>query len=442
MIRFLLCFAYLVCCANLYADVIYLKNGKKIECTDAKEVGSEIKYTFGGGSVSIPKTMVLKIERSLAAAPQPLAKPQSQADSEPQPKTIDPKTGERLARFYTDRGMELADQKDFHEAVAQFRKAHEYHKSETTAMNLAVAYYLLKDDYNAEIMFRELLKDNPNNTVALNYLAELHWRKEELDVARDYWNKSLAVKDNPEIREKLRRLEKEQTASANYDSTLSSHFLIRYDGGQAAGSLTSEISQFLEDAYRQLSSQYDLYPEEPFVVILYPRQDYFNVVDVPMWSAGANDGKIKLPIKGVSSLNEELRAVLMHELSHSFVDLKTLKNCPTWLHEGLAKYSEGERMTVQGKQLLKTMIGNSNLPRFQRLDGGFAGVNAQTAAVLYLQSLSFIEYLIDRNRLYQMNQFLERLGKQESLQEAFEGVYLVSLEEMENRWRMDLTLEE
>ena len=421
----------------LQADVIYLKNGKKIECTNVKEEGEDIKYTMAYGTVSIRKSTVAKIER-MEVAPQttePNAGPLAGK------RVPDAQTSQRLARFYTDRGMEFVDKKDYQAAVEQFQKAHEYFRNETTSLNLAIAFYLLKDDWNAETNFREVLKRNPDNTAALNYLAEMHWRKEELEDARTYWKRSLEVKDSAEIREKLSRLDREQTASANYDSTVSNHFLIRYDGGQGVISLTSEISEYLEEAYRVLSSQYDLYPSEPFVVILYPRQQYFNVVDVPMWSAGANDGKIKLPIKGLSALNDELKAVLIHELSHSFVDRKTLKNSPAWVQEGLAKYAEGERMTTQGKQYLKNLIASGNLPRFQRLHGTFAGFNAQTAGLLYLQSLSFIEYLIDRNRLYQMNQFLDRLGKQETVTEAFEGVYLVSLEDMENRWRTDLTLE-
>ena len=439
MMRFLFSFisVFFLIAGMCTADVIYLKNGKKIECINAVEEGQFIKYTIAGGTVSIRKSTVSKIEKMQIAPPSASANPAQTNE----PKIPDAKTAERLARFYTDRGMDYANQKDFNGALEQFQKAYGYQKNESTTLNLAVAYYLLKDDWNAEMNFREVLKRNPDSTAALNYLAEMHWRKEELNDARDYWKRSLAIKDSPEIREKLALLDREQNASANYDSTISSHFLIRYDGGQGVTSLTSEISEYLEEAYRILSAQYDLHPSEPFVVILYPRQQYFNVMDVPLWSAGANDGKIKLPIKGLSTLNDELKAVLIHELSHSFVNLKTLKNVPVWLQEGLAKYSEGERMTPQGRRLLKDLIGSGSLPRFDRLNGSFAGFNAQSAAVLYLQSLSFVEYLIERNRLYQMNQFLDRLGKQETFQEAFEGVFLSSVDDMERRWRSDLTLE-
>ncbi len=254
---------------SLQADVIYLKNGKKIECTNARQEGEEIKYTIANGTVSIPLSMVHKLETLDIKNSDPSPATKIQPPPEHSVAT-DPKTTERLARFYTDRGLEFVDEKNFHRAIEQFQKAYEYQKNEATTLNLAVGYYLLKDDWNAETNFREVLKRNPDNTTALNYMAEMHWRKEELDDARTYWNRSLEVKDSLEIREKLKRLDKEQGASANYDSTVSNHFLIRYDGGQDVIPLTSEISEYLEEAYRQLSSQYELFPAEPFVVILYP----------------------------------------------------------------------------------------------------------------------------------------------------------------------------
>jgi tetratricopeptide (TPR) repeat protein len=409
------------------SEIIYLKNGKRIECSKAWEEGKEIKYTISSGTVSIPRTMVLKIENQQQSNPESSANQTIQPRQELIPKSAaeiaaDAKTNERLARFYTDRGMDLANQKDYPKALEQFEKAYDYFKNETTTLNLAVAYYLQKDDWNAEMYFHEVLRRNPDNVAALNYLAEMYWKKEELDEARKYWKRSLEVKDDPEIRERLDNLDKEQVASANYDHAISSHFLIKYDGGQADSALTTAISEYLEDAYRQLSALYEIYPTEPFVVILYPRQEYFNVMDMPSWSAGANDGKIKLPVKGLTSLNDELKSVLIHELSHSFVELKTLKNNPVWLQEGLAKYSEGERMTPEGRQTLQSLITSRNLPSIHKLQWSFANANAPTAAILYLESLSFVEYLIDRQRMYQLNQFLDRLGKQESLSEAFENV--------------------
>jgi tetratricopeptide (TPR) repeat protein len=412
-------------------DVIYLKNGKKIECDSALDEGNVIKYKIASGTASLPKSIVDRIEKK--AIP-PLPTPE-QPPGEP-----DPLTQERLARFYTDRGMEYLSKKDFYKAQQQFRKAYSFKDNETTAFNLAVAYYYLKDDENAETFFRETLAKNQDNTPALNYLAELYWRKEELDEAAVYWRKSLSVKDDPAIREKLKKLDQEQQTSASFQSEQSDHFVIRYDGGSADPAFASKISTFLEEAYERLSSQYDLRPADPFVVILYPQQQFDGILDVPVWSGGTNDGKIKLAIKGLSDVNEELKKKLLHELSHSFVSLKSSQNSPGWLQEGLAKYMEGDRTSAQGRTILRNLLSTRSLPPLRNLEGSFARANTQTASIFYVESLSFVEYLINRYSFFQINQLLDGLGDQQSLRDAFESAFLVPMDDMETRWRSDVAL--
>ena len=53
-------------------------------------------------------------------------------------------------------------------------------------MNLALTYYMLKDDWNAQLYFSELLNLNANDTIALNYLGELSFRDEDLEEAEKY----------------------------------------------------------------------------------------------------------------------------------------------------------------------------------------------------------------------------------------------------------------
>jgi len=432
--------AIILCATALSADVIYLKNGKQIECLTAWEEGKEVRYKISSGTVGILRSLVEKIVKSDPTAPEVPALPPPSGGV---PVTeIDQQTKHDLARFYVDRGKELVDKRDFAGAVEKFEKAYSYEKNEATALYLAIAYFLAKDDWNAELNFREVLRRNPENLIALNYMGDLNWRKEELDEARRYWEKALTVKDDPSIRKKLGKLESEKSASSGFDSESTGHFLIKYDGGIADESLAIAIADHLESAYRFLSSQYEIYPDRPFVVVLYPRQDYFNFMDVPAWSSGFNDGKIKLPIKGLSSLNEELKGVLIHELSHSFVDLKTSRNSPGWLHEGLAGYSEGKRTPFEASEMLKNLLATGSLPPFSRLRGSFAGANSQSASVLYVQSLSFVEYLIDRFRFYEMNRFLDRIGQHQGLESAFEDTFGATLSEMERQWKTELTSEE
>src|SRR5205085_9493054 len=122
------------------------------------------------------------------------------------------------------------------------------------------------------------------------------------------------------------------------------------------------MSEYLEDTYRQLSARFDLYPNTPLVVVLYPQSEYYDVTDAPSWSGGVNDGKIRLPVKGLTSLSNELKSVLTHELTHSFVNIKTSKNCPVWLQEGLAQYEEGKRVEGQNFEIIQKLVSANQLP--------------------------------------------------------------------------------
>ena len=144
------------------------------------------------------------------------------------------------------------------------------------------------------------------------------------------------------------------------------------------------------------SSQFDLYPTSPFVVVLYPRQQFLKATDAPVRAGAANDGKIKLPVRGVTTLNQEMKEALKHEHIHSFVTYKTSENCPTWLQEGLAQALQGKRVSKEEIKALKTLAEGNRLPHFSSLAGGFTGANTVTALVLYMQSLSFSDYLIRR----------------------------------------------
>jgi len=347
---------------------------------------------------------------------------------------LDQASRDRLARLYGTLGMASVQQNDVPVALEYFLKAYRMVHNYNTSFQLGATYYLLKNDWDAEVYFHEALKYRANDAESLNYLGEIAWRNEKLSDAQSYWQKSLEIRPDPDIKERLNQLIKERKVSDSYENSNSLHFLLKYDGGSADGNLVREISDYLEASFQSLASQFETYPNSPFVVILYPRQQFFKVNELPFWAGGANDGKIKLPVKGLNSINDELREVLIHELAHSFVRVKTSNNCPGWLQEGLAQYSEGKRTSDQEQQLLSKLGGTNKLPRISKLESGFTGADSTLASVLYLESLSFTQYLLDRYRFYQMNAFLDQLGNGSTLAEAFQRNYRMSLDEAEKEW--------
>jgi tetratricopeptide (TPR) repeat protein len=434
-----------------FADIIYLKNGKQIQCDSAWEEGKEVKYNVDEGTIGIPKAMVAKIVKQESETPQevpnllqqqvkqnPGASKENVRELEKQVSN-DPTLKSKISKIYVSLALNLVNKKDFPGALENFQKAYQFEKNRTTILNLALTYYMLKDDWNAQLYFNELLRLDGNDTIALNYLGEIAWRGEDLEATESYWKKSLEVRHDKEIEQKLKRLKKEKTASSNYENASSRHFLLKYDGGVADPNLVTEISDFLEEVYQDLSSRFDAYPTAPFVVVMYPRQQFFKATDAPNWSGGANDGKIKLPVRGMTSLNDAVRDTLKHELVHSFVNFKTSENCPSWLQEGLAQWIERKSVGPEGTKVLATLVTANQLPSIRNLSGGFKTANEKTATVLYLQSLSFTNYLIDKYRFHTLNALLDELGNGTSFDEAFENTFAIPVSRVEQDWVTDLT---
>ena len=441
------------------ADTIFLKNGKQILCDSAWDTGREIRYRINNGTVGIPKAMVAKIVKGpgppAQTTPTLTSGPQTQTATDPKPgirQPVDPSevestspaqfmglSGSTTSAQFTAAGMKLIEAKDLPGALEQFQKAYQADKNRVTAINLALVYFGLQENWDAQLYFNEALKFNPRDTVALNYLGEISWRNEDLAAAADYWGKSLSIKQDPVITKKLQRLNKEKNASTGYENTNSMHFVIRYDGGTVDPGFVSDMNIVLEDDYRDLSSMFSFYPNSSLIVVLYPAEQFHDITDTPTWSGGANDGKIKLPVKGLHTVSNDLRRVLIHELTHSFVDLKTSKNCPVWLQEGLAQYMEGKRTTQADRALLAKIAEARQLPTLNLVDRYFASADDRTADLLYLESLAFTEYLIAQYQFYQLNTMLENLGSGDTLDQCFTTAYMLPFADIETAWRRSLT---
>lgn len=414
-------------------DTIYLKTGRRIDCEKAWVEGKEVKYRVSEGTVGIPRTMVAKIENAPAESSAAASMASGSAEAV---QSIEARN--QLAEQQTKIGLELAQKHDLAGALTNLKKAYDLVKTKETVFNLAYVYFLLKDEWNATLHLNELLRIDPRNTTAMNCLAELAWQREDLELAGQYWEKSYAITPDPEIKEKLSRLRKEKTASATYEDSNTRHFLIKYDGA-VDSFLVDQIRDFLEGSYKDLSAEFEEYPGTPFVVVLYQQKEFLNVTDAPFWSGAVNDGKLKVPIGGIQDLNDDLRRTLVHELTHSFVNSKTSGNCPVWLQEGLAQREEGTTLTSEANERLKKMAETNSMPSMNELGGSFMGASTPQAATLYVASLSFTDYLIDRYRMSSMLALLENLGSGMDFDRAFETTFFAPLSQAQNDWRKSLT---
>jgi hypothetical protein len=214
---------------------------------------------------------------------------------------------------------------------------------------------------------------------------------ENMDEAIAQWNKALALQDNPRLHEAVAKAEREREISGFYRELRSEHFLLRYEGEQGE-KLSNEVLNSLEGSFQNLVLDLDYSPREVIVALLYPNQAFNDMTRSPTWVGALNDGKIRIPVSGLTQVNADLARVLKHELTHSFVRQITMGHCPTWFNEGLAQLEEGATTATMGSQLGRA-VSSGRLPSFQSLEGPFLNMPQDQVALVYAKSLAALEYL-------------------------------------------------
>jgi hypothetical protein len=195
------------------------------------------------------------------------------------------------------------------------------------------------------------------------------------------------------------------------------HFTLHYEGHQTSESLRAQILQALESDYDDLVRDLGNPPRDNILVTLYTEQAFFDVTQAPTWSGAMNDGKLRIPISGLSSLTPELAHVLKHELAHSFITQLSAGRCPPWLHEGIAQFVEPRSLGGAGRQLTQLFKAQHNIP-LNVLEGSFLQFSGTQAYVAYAESLAAVSYINDSYGMSDVQRILQRISQGSSTEAA------------------------
>jgi hypothetical protein len=130
-----------------------------------------------------------------------------------------------------------------------------------------------------------------------------------------------------------------------------------------------------------------------------------------------NDGKLRIPISGISSMTSALARVLKHELAHSFVNQASGGRCPTWLNEGVAQAVEGKTLASDGRRIGQLFRAQHAIP-YNVLEGSFMRFSNVEAVVAYDESLAAVEYINETYGMSDVERILERIGQGSSAEAA------------------------
>ncbi len=135
------------------------------------------------------------------------------------------------------------------------------------------------------------------------------------------------------------------------------------------------------------------------------------------WSAALNDGKIRVPISGLTEMTPALTRVLRHELTHSFIAQITHSHAPEWLDEGIAQLEEPRSTAAIGPRLASLYQSGNQVP-LNQLERSFQSYTSDEAFVAYAEALAATECIRSSYGMSDLARILQRLGSGDSVESA------------------------
>ncbi|MCP4602030.1 MAG: hypothetical protein GY847_16190 [Proteobacteria bacterium] len=134
---------------------------------------------------------------------------------------------------------------------------------------------------------------------------------------------------------------------------------------------------------------------------------------------------------------------LAHELTHLVITRISRNRAPIWLHEGIAKLLEQRwrgitlgSLTPEEAYLLDRAAREGRLIPLRRFHPSIAHLpDQEDAALAYAQVLSMMRYLDEKLTHGWLRQLLERIGNDESVDQAFVALFKFPLRRLYNWWR-------
>ena len=315
----------------------------------------------------------------------------------------------------------------FGEAADFFGQARDLYPGETRfSLMRGVALYLAKnyDQARAELALAG------DGAEPLLYLGKISYDTGDLPAALASWRRGLELEPaSAPLKELIAKAERELPVESKMDKGYSSMFDVSFDAELPPG-LAAEVLDALESAYNSVGADLGLFPATRIPVLLYTKTDYSSVTAGPDWSGGLYDGKIRLPVGGVTKITPQLRGILFHEFTHVLIAELTRGNIPTWLNEGLAQIEEHKESSAQHAMLLAGAAKEGQLLPLATLSGSFIAMDRAQAGLAYQQSYSIANFMVTRYGWYAVQGILKNLGERASLE--------VAVSKALSSWSLDL----
>ena len=248
-------------------------------------------------------------------------------------------------------------------------------------------------------------------------LGEYQFQDNDLSGALDTWEHGLRLNPgDPGLSRRLERGRAEAQRLGGLERVASEHFVVAFDGRADVPGARASL-EIMEAAYRSVGALFQLYPDGPIPVVLYPDRSYQQEGHVS-WSAGVYDGKIRLPSAGADLSSLRFRGTLFHEYAHALFQRATGgKGGPAWLNEGFADVAKLQADPGPAVRCTPDV----HLFPLRALEGGFGRIaNHKQAHLAYLEGRHAVEHILERHGQTGFRSLLAELSTGSAFPAAFE----------------------
>jgi len=440
----------------VHGDTIYLKNGRKIEALHVEQADGRVSYETSAGRMSLPSSIVARVTRDAQLPPAagsagdraanlPIAPPQtfkSSGDDEATRTTVRDGSIDvsYLARLESEAELNPSSSArnrivsaesaaaqfevsvgDFAHAIGHYGVALRYDPNRIEVLLDAAYLHLRLSEYSAALeLLDRARKVEPDSPEVAKLAGWAYYGLNRVADAVNEWKRAQALKPDAEVAHAVEKAERDAQEESSYREGETLHFQLRYNGA-AAPELARDILRTLETQFEDISGQLNYAPPEPIGVILYTNQAFSDITRAPSWVGALNDGRMRVPVDGLTSMTPELARVLKHELTHSFIGQKTGGRCPVWLQEGIAQYIEGKRSRNVAGSLLSAYQRHMEVS-LASYETSWLSLPKDVAAGAYAWSLAVVEEIVAVNGMYDVERVLDRIAAESAPEDAVRAV--------------------
>jgi tetratricopeptide (TPR) repeat protein len=310
--------------------------------------------------------------------------------------------------------------------------------------------YDLVEDWRiteAEELVKSLLQKYPESGDVRFLLARVEFFKGNYEAA---WKalKPVAVNHRP-VREFKSLVNETRLAAAKFISRESEHFIFRFEKG-ADEILIHFAEEVLERSYQTLGKLLNHYPREKVLVEIYPDREPLSRVSPLTRQDIITSGTValckynRIMIISPASLvrGYPWMDTLSHEYTHFLLTQKSHNNLPLWMHEGIAKYSEGKWREAKDflSPLMETVLSagleNDYLIALSAMMPSLAKLKSQEDVQLaYAEVATMIDFMVEEKGDAILPGLLEDLASGQEFEAALKFRMGVGLPEFQENWK-------